>query len=269
MLLFPGTKKPMAEQMVAKWNNKKFFAILYLPYKWLIFFPILFISTLVFGALAVLISALINQKIGSFIGGVLWARFNSYLTPIVVKVTGKGHIHAKQSYVIVANHQSYYDIFVLYGWLGIDIKWVMKQELRKIPGLGIGSEKVGHIFIDRSSAKSALTSIEAAKKKIVNGTSIVFFPEGTRSLTGRMNSFKKGAFKMALELELPVLPVTIIGTKNILPSGTISLLPGFAKLIVHAPIEITKYKQETIDALAGKAREVIREGLIQNGVVQE
>ncbi len=79
---------------------------------------------------------------------------------MLVKVHGRENINPQQSYVIVSNHQSHYDVFVLYGWLGIDFKWVMKQELRKVPGLGIGCEKVGHIFIDRSNTERAFSITE-------------------------------------------------------------------------------------------------------------
>lgn len=235
--------------------------ILYQPYKWLVYVPFLALSTLLFGALAVTLSALVNQRVGSFIGGAVWSRLNGYMTPIFVKVIGREHIDKKQSYVIVANHQSHFDIFVLYGWLGIDFKWVLKQELRKIPGLGIGSEKVGHIFIDRSNSERAIASINAAKKKIVNGTSVIFFPEGTRSRTGRLGEFKKGAFKFALDIGLPLLPVTIINTRKILPPHSINLLPGRATMVVHEKIEVAGYSDANMDELMGKVRSAIQSGL--------
>ena len=93
-----------------------------------------------------------------------------------VNVTGRENIDPQQSYVVVANHQSLYDVFVLYGFLGIDFKWVMKQEMRSVPGLGIGCERMGHIFVDRSNVQAAMASIKAAESKIRNGTSVVFFP---------------------------------------------------------------------------------------------
>jgi 1-acyl-sn-glycerol-3-phosphate acyltransferase len=240
---------------------RKILFIFYQPYKWLVYVPFLIVSTLVFGAIATILSTLINQKIGSFIGGAVWARLNGYMTPLFVKVIGKENIDKNQSYVIVANHQSHFDIFVLYGWLGIDFKWVLKQELRKIPGLGIGCEKVGHIFIDRSNPEKAIASINAAKQKIVNGTSVVFFPEGTRRTSGKMGNFKKGAFIFALETGVPILPVTIINTGNILPPRTVNLLPGWANMIIHKKIDVTGYTTQNIDELMSKARNAILSGL--------
>ncbi len=211
--------------------------------------------------MTILLSLIFTPKIVGFICGAIWARLNGYMTPIFVNVTGREHIDKKQSYVVVSNHQSQYDIFVLYGWLGIDIKWVMKKELRKIPGLGIGSKKVGHIFIDRSDSQAALETINTAKKNIVNGTSIIFFPEGTRSRTGELTPFKKGAFRLAIDLKLPILPITITGTRNILPSGTIDLFPGKAKMLIHKPIDIKGYNNDNFSDLMDVTYRTIKSGI--------
>lgn len=240
---------------------RKILVVLYQPYKWLVYVPFLILSTLVFGAIAVILSTLVNQKVGSFIGGAVWSRLNGYMTPIFVKVIGKENIDRTQSYVIVPNHQSHFDVFVLYGWLGIDFKWVLKQELRKVPGLGIGCEKVGHIFIDRSNHEKAIASINAARKKIVNGTSVIFFPEGTRQATGTLGEFKKGAFKFAIDMGLPLLPVTILNTNKILPPHSLNLLPGRATMIVHPKIDISGYSDENIEELMMKTRAAIQSGI--------
>ncbi len=221
--------------------------------------PYIAISTLFCGSMAVVIATLVSQRIASILCGQYWARFIGILTPMFVKVSGRENIHKKQSYVIVANHQSFYDIILIYGWLGVDFRWVMKQELRKIPALGIACEKIGHIFVNRSSATAALASIEATKKKISNGTSVIFFPEGTRSLTGEMGQFKRGAFKMAFDLNLPILPMTIKGTRNILPADSIALLPGKASLTIHPAIDISKYSSNDMGKLMEDVKRVISE----------
>ncbi|OHD65856.1 MAG: acyl-phosphate glycerol 3-phosphate acyltransferase [Spirochaetes bacterium RBG_13_51_14] len=240
---------------------KKILHALYQPYKWLIFIPWLAFSTIFFGSLAAIMVSVTNPRIASLLCGKVWARLNGYMTPMLVSVTGRDNIGKKQSYVIVSNHQSQYDIFVLYGWLGVDFKWVMKQELRQIPGIGIGCEKVGHIFIDRSDHASALASLNAAKEKVVNGTSVIFFPEGTRSKDGTLLPFKKGAFKMAVDLGLPILPITIIGTKNILPSNTMDLFPGRARMIIHRPIDTAQFDDHNLQELMDATRAVIQSGL--------
>jgi 1-acyl-sn-glycerol-3-phosphate acyltransferase len=180
---------------------------------------------------------------------------------MLVTVRGRRHIDKRRSYVIVSNHLSHYDIFVLYGWLGIDFKWVMKKELRSLPALGAACEKMGHIYIDRSNRETAIASLEEAKKGIVNGTSVLFFPEGTRSVSGGMGEFKKGAFVMALDMGIPILPVTILHTDKILPPRTMDLFPGRASMVVHEPIDVAAYGTERLGDLMAAAREVIQAGL--------
>ncbi len=238
---------------------KKILYILYQPYKWLVFAPILAISTLFFGFLATLLTFFINPKIVSLIG-VIWSRMCSYLTPMFVKVTGRENIDRNQSYIIASNHQSHYDVFVLYGWLGIDFKWVMKQELRKIPALGIACDKIGHIYIDRSHPEAAIASLNAARDRLVNGTSALFFPEGTRSRSDEMGEFKKGAFKMAITVNLPILPITIIGTRKVLPADTLNLFPGRTKMIIHKPVDVSGYSDDNIHELMEKVKNIIKSG---------
>jgi 1-acyl-sn-glycerol-3-phosphate acyltransferase len=230
-------------------------------HKWLIFFPILLLTTAFLGSLAVFLAMAWSVKVGSQICGVYWARINSWVTPMFVSITGRENVDERQSYVIVSNHQSHFDIFVLYGWLGIDFKWVMKAELRKVPFLGYACEKLEHIYIDRSNHDAAVDSINRAKTRIVDGTSVVFFPEGTRSKTGQIRSFKKGAFRFALDIDTPILPITIVGTKNILPKGTVDLYPGRAQMIIHPPISLDNYSHDNIEELMEKTRVTIQSGL--------
>ncbi|MCG8313924.1 MAG: 1-acyl-sn-glycerol-3-phosphate acyltransferase [Pseudomonadales bacterium] len=210
---------------------------LYTPYKWLFFLPAMVISTNI-AALILIFYCLLGGKKLTKVVPVLWARFNTKVTPASVTVIGRENIDFNQSYVIVANHQSQFDIFAIYGWLGIDLRWVMKQELRNIPVFGYACEVMGQIIIDRSNPKQAMKTIEQAKDKVKDGTSIMFFPEGTRSLDGQLLPFKAGAFKFATELGLPILPVTIRGSHAILPPKTIRLQPGEIDIIVHPPIEV-------------------------------
>jgi len=238
---------------------KALFAV-YQIYKWLIFLPLLGLSTIILTIAAVPIIWLFGERAGQ-ISGILWARFNSFITPMRMAVKGGENIDPNQSYVVVANHQSQFDIFAIYGWLPLDFRWVMKVELRKAPVLGYYCYKAGHVFINRSDHASALTSINEAKKRITGGTSIIFFPEGTRSKTGQLMDFKKGAFKFALDMQLPVLPVTISGTKDILPTNTMALFPGNATMTIHKPIDTSAYDENTIQDLINKSRESIQDGL--------
>ncbi len=239
---------------------KKILRILYQPYKFFIYAPLLVVDTAVCGFILLLLSFVVRPKTASIMA-IIWARVIGLMTPMRLKVTGRENIDTKQSYVIAANHQSLYDIPVLYGWLGIDFKWVMKQELRKIPIIGICCERLGHIIIDRSNTASAVRSINEAKDKIVNGTSVVFFPEGTRSMDGKLIRFKKGAFKFAIDLGIPILPVTIKGTRDIIPNKTMNLFPGKAEMIIHEPVDVSQYEDGSIKNLMEKVKGVIGEGL--------
>jgi 1-acyl-sn-glycerol-3-phosphate acyltransferase len=240
---------------------RKLAYIFYQPYKWLFFIPAFFTMTFVLGVLAFFFSIPAGSRLTGKVFGVNWARVATLLTPVIVKVKGRENIRKRQSYVIIANHQSAYDILVLYGWLRTDIRWVMKRELRYIPGLGFGSRVIGHVFIDRSSAKASLKSIQRAKKNIGQGTSLIFFPEGSRSLTGEVGQFKKGAFKTAYDLNFSILPVTVNGTRNICPTGTLDILPGKVNIQIHEPIDINGYDYNQVGELMEKTRSVICSGI--------
>lgn len=211
---------------------------LYTAYKWVFVLPILVLTTTVLGSLIIALSFLGAPDYASRVFGTLWAKINTKAALIGVQTTGKEHIKQGQSYVVVANHQSLLDIYLLYGYLGIDVKWVMKQELRAVPVLGLACEMMGHVIVDRSNTASALASMERARERIKDGMSVIFFAEGTRSRSGELKPFKKGAFRMAQELNLPILPITIQNTRHILPSDTIDLRPGVTRMTIGKPISV-------------------------------
>jgi 1-acyl-sn-glycerol-3-phosphate acyltransferase len=237
---------------------------LYQPYKYLVVAPFLVMWSAYCVFVALLLILFTTSRNASRFAAVPWARGLAWITPMKVEVKGREHIDPRQSYVLVSNHQSQYDIFLLYGWLGVDFKWVMKQELRKVPGIGVACEKLGHIFIDRSNHAAALARLEAAKTEIVDGTSVIFFPEGTRSRDGKLKRFKKGAFRMALDLGLPILPLTVTGTRDVLPAGTSDLLPGSACLIIHEPVPVAGLTADDCQDLSDRVREIIAAGLPSN-----
>ncbi|MAX55649.1 MAG: 1-acyl-sn-glycerol-3-phosphate acyltransferase [Alcanivoracaceae bacterium] len=223
--------------------------LFYFLYSWLIFVPLMAATTLVCGAICLaLVPFLPADRVARY-SAVPWARLCLLYSGVRVDQFGHHNLQPGQSYVIVANHLSQFDIFVLYGYLGVDFRWVMKHELRKVPVIGICCEKLGHIFINRSDRDAAIASLNEARVRLSHGASVLFFPEGTRSRDGQLKPFKKGAFKMAQELQLPVLPVTLTGTFDILPPGTARLQPGHqATLTLHAPQPIPR-NEEDVDRL--------------------
>lgn len=238
--------------------------ILYWPYQlyaWLIYVPLVCVLTLLFSALTVLFSMLVSPRFASRYFASTWARLVAWLTPVRVTVTGAEHADRQHTYVVACNHQSQYDIPLVYGWLDLDLKWVMKQELRRIPGIGIGCEKAGHIFIDRSNPRSARAAVMAALDRLGDGVGILFFVEGTRSDDGRLLPFKKGAFRLAIEQQLPLLPITLSGTRDVLPARSLRLFPGRCAMHIHPPIDTRGLALDQIDTLMERARQAIESRL--------
>ena len=231
---------------------------LYQPYKWLLLMPLFIFFTLLFSTTSLISSLLISQKAGAF-SACMWGRVICFITPLKIFIRGKENICKKHSYVIISNHQSAYDIFLLSGFLPINFRWIMKKELLKVPLLGFACKKAGFIFIDRKSPKAALKSIIEVKKKLVNGASVAVFPEGTRSQQKEMLPFKKGAFKFAFDLELDILPVTIVNSYKIMRKGFFNVVPGKTGLIVHKSIPIKDYNND-MDKLMTETRELLEIG---------
>lgn len=219
------------------------------------------VITLVAGWLTVLVSWLISPRFASRHFARNWARAIAWLTPISVKIVGAENADRDRSYVVVANHVSQYDILALYGWLDLDLKWVIKKELRKMPGVGIGCEKAGHIFVDRKNPAEARKAVNDALNRLGDGIGILFFAEGTRSRDGRMLPFKKGAFRIAQMEQLPILPVTLLGTGDIMPAKSLQIFPGRATLVIHPAIEPLEESPENMRDLMKRTRDTIASAL--------
>jgi 1-acyl-sn-glycerol-3-phosphate acyltransferase len=230
--------------------------LLHRVYTWLLFVPFLGVLTALMGA-CVLITSSFAPRFSNRIWPLIWSRLNFLLTPARVTVTGLENINPGKSYIIASNHISQYDIFVLYGWLPVDLKWVIKKELRKVPVIGIACAALGHIFLDRRNKASAINSLQAAKDSLRPGSSVLFFPEGTRSKNGELLPFKKGAFMLARDIDIPVLPVTVRGTEKILPPGSLKLRPGRAEMIIHPEIAVETVRSMSAEDLALHTRDII------------
>jgi 1-acyl-sn-glycerol-3-phosphate acyltransferase len=231
----------------------------YLFYKWVIIIPTLLISTLIIGSLIIVLCFVGLTNFAPRVLATLWARLNAFVTLMKVEVHGKEHLEEGRSYILAANHLSLVDIYVLYGFTGLNLRWVMKKELRKVPVLGLACELMGHIYVDRSATEKALESIQAARERIQDDMCVVFFPEGTRSRTSELRTFKKGAFRMAQDLGIPVVPVSINNTNRIVPSDTLDWRPGAVSLTFHQPIPVDK--NTDINKLAIETRAIIVDAL--------
>jgi len=234
---------------------------LFLFYQWFIAFPVLLVITILVAILTIILSPLLSNSKLSYYPARFWGRIFCLLTFVRVKITGLENFDPKQSYVIALNHQSIFDIFVVYGWLPVIFKWVMKAELRKIPLVGQACAAAGHIFMDRSNPVAAKHSLENAEKQLKNGVSVVIFPEGTRTYTGEMGQFKRGAFRIATDLSLPIVPVTLKGSYERLHRNTLKLNPGLIEIIVHNPIDVKLFSQDQTQDLVQQTWDVIHNGL--------
>ncbi len=226
---------------------------LFQPYKWLVFGPLLVLSTALAGSFIILFGRWLprfcNQRVAPG-----WCRFIAAIALSATQVNGRANLVPGQSYIVVANHQSHFDILALYGSLGLDLRWVMKQELRKIPVFGRAAEELGHIYVDRRNRQRAREQMAAARKGFRPGTSVLFFPEGTRSDNGELLPFKSGAFAMAKQLELPILPVALSGTRDIAPARSLDLFPGTAQMTVLEPIPSSEVCALDIEDLIERSR---------------
>jgi len=231
---------------------------LYPLWQWLVLIPVSAVATVVTALGTIALCAFGFQRRANVELAARWARFIAHLTPMRVQLEGAENIEPGQSYVVVCNHQSQYDIPLIYGFCGLDLRWVMKSEIGKLPFIAQGCRAIGHIFIDRGNPDQARAKINCAVAKLPRGTGVLFFPEGTRSRTGDLIKFRKGAFRVAVDRNLPVLPMTVVGTRSLLPAGSLRIRPGRVRLIIHPPIRPGDQPvDEAVTDLCRRARSII------------
>lgn len=210
--------------------------ILFIFYFWVVALPVYGVITFL-TALSTSIGCMLGGKrIFSYIPGMIWARIACILTLCPVKVNGRENIQKGTSYVFVSNHQGAYDIFLIYGYLGAPIKWMMKKGLAKIPFVGFACRMAGFIFVDYSSARNAQKSIQEAEKNLLAGQSLIIFPEGGRTSDGHIQNFKRGAYQIAVDLQLPLVPITLNGPYKVMPSGSWNVRPHRIEMTIHPPV---------------------------------
>lgn len=192
------------------------------------------------------------------IGGA-WSRALLGVFGVEVAVEGGANAPAGPA-VYAANHASTLDIFVVFGHLPVDFRIIFKQSVGYIPILGWSIRLAGHVPIDRANPFRARESLERAARRIAAGTSVVVFPEGTRSPDGRIGLFKRGSFRLAIEAGVPVVPVSIVGVKAIVPRGLPSVRPGLVRVVIHPPVPAAGRPLEAVDVFAAEVRAVVAAG---------
>ena len=190
-----------------------------------------------------------------------WSRLTCWLSLCKISARGHENLDKNKSYVFVANHQGAFDIFLTYGFLNHNIVWMQKHSLRSLPLVGYASKMAGHVFVNNTNATTRAITLKEAISKVKDGVSIVIFPEGARTHTGKMRQFKKGAFYIATEEKLPIVPLTINGPFNVLKRGTLNLKPGKLELVIHPPISTENICEEDIPELINTTRDIIYSAL--------
>lgn len=229
-------------------------------YQWLIAIPILVAATLLCAILTVI---LVPWKNSAFVHGfqMLWSRLFFWLFFMNPKIEGTENLKKGQSYVFVGNHTSFFDCWIVYGWLPVVFKWIMKYSIRRIPFVGIACKAAGHIFIQRGATKQALKSLEEAKSRLTDGVSVVIFPEGTRSADGQIGKFKRGAFQIAFDLGLPVVPFSVCGLHEVMPKGSLLVNPGQkVKIVVGKPVDLSVYAEDQHNQAIEDIRQMVISG---------
>ncbi|WP_278695398.1 lysophospholipid acyltransferase family protein [Leyella stercorea] len=209
---------------------------LYRTYQLLIALPLIALYTLITSLMVTIGCTLGNGHFWGYYPGKWWAQFIIRILLLPVKVEGRENLVKGQSYVFVANHQGAFDIFLIYGFLSRNFKWMMKRQLRQMPFVGKACESAHHIFVDKRGASKIRETYDRARQTLQGGMSLVVFPEGARSFTGHMGVFKRGAFMLADDIELPVVPLTINGSFDIMPRTR------DMKWVVWHPLRLTIHK---------------------------
>jgi 1-acyl-sn-glycerol-3-phosphate acyltransferase len=190
-----------------------------------------------------------------------WSRTIARCNGVEVRVEGLENLEQDHPYIFAANHQSQFDIFALDGFLMVDFRWMAKKELFRIPIVGPAMRLAGSIPIDRSRGRQALKSLAEAATRIASGTSVVIFPEGTRTLDGRLQPFKSGAMYLAIKSGVDIVPMAIIGGFEIMPKGSFLAKPGRITIKIGQPVSSKDYtqkqKQQLADLLHDKVAHLI------------
>jgi 1-acyl-sn-glycerol-3-phosphate acyltransferase len=190
-----------------------------------------------------------------------WGRIILAASGVKVKLEGMDNLSIGTSYIFASNHQSQFDIFSMQGYFEFDFRWLAKKELFQIPLFGQAMRLAGYIPVDRSHGRQAMKSLIEAAERIAAGTSVIIFPEGTRSRDGKLHEFKTGGLVLAIKSGVPLVPVAIKGTYEILPKGCLFAKPGNVIIRVGKPIETSNYtvkqKQELAQVLHDEVKELL------------
>jgi 1-acyl-sn-glycerol-3-phosphate acyltransferase len=220
--------------------------------------PAISVYTIAFGSVS-LLSTLFDRS-GNFSHRCArgWAWMILKTSGVRVNVAGLERLDSSRSYVFAANHQSIYDIPIVFACLPFQLRIISKESLGRIPFIGWHLLRAGHVLVDRSNPGAGV--VKKMARLVEEGHSLIVFPEGTRSIDGAVGRFKGGSFVIALQSALPVVPITITGSRHVMRKGQVTVHPGTVALTVHEPIETKDLSRDVVRELADRVRAVVAPG---------
>lgn len=221
--------------------------------------PAISVYTIVLGTLSIG-SSLFDRR-GFFAHGCarLWAHLILRTTGVTVRASGVERLDPARNYVLASNHQSIYDIPVLFDTIPLQLRIVAKASLGRFPFLGWHLRRTGHLLVQRDNPGAGV--FKRMARLIGDGVSLIVFPEGTRSRDGRVARFKGGAFLIAIDAGLPIVPVSVSGSRHVMQKGRLMTRPGTVRVVVHEPIPAGGLTREDARALADRVRAVVAQGV--------
>ncbi len=226
-------------------------------YHTLRFWIVIVILSIILGTIAIILGIFDKSGNKSHEVAALWSRLICRWNGIKVEITGTENILVGQPQIFIANHQSYYDIFALAGYLAVQLRWVSKAVLFRIPFMGWGMSAAGYIPVERNNRKQSYQAFLNTLEAIKAGSSIVVFPEGTRSEDGSIGVFKKGSQLLAQRAKVPMVPVTIVGTRDIIRKGSMLFHPGTVRIIISPCIALEEKDTKKGDEILQEIRNII------------
>jgi 1-acyl-sn-glycerol-3-phosphate acyltransferase len=230
------------------------------PYHWwrTVFFliPAIGVCTVVLGTLSVVSSVFDSSGDFGHRCARMWARMILWTTGVRVTTKGVEQLDPRQSYVLASNHQSIYDIPIAFASLPLQLRIIAKASLGNFPFLGWHLQRTGHMLVDRQNPGPGV--LKKMAKLIGGSRSLIVFPEGTRSTDGVVGRFKGGMFLLAIEAGLPVVPVSIAGSRFVMLKGRLMTCPGDVTITVHDPISTEGVTREQAREFAERVRAIVR-----------
>jgi 1-acyl-sn-glycerol-3-phosphate acyltransferase len=233
------------------------------PYHWwrTVFYliPAITIYTIVCGA-ASLVSSLFDKN-GHFAHGCArtWSWLILKTTGVDVTIVGLDKLTPGTTYIFVANHSSHYDTPVVFTHIPYQVRIIAKQSLAMFPVLGWHLKRGGHLFVDRRDP-DRMGILKRWRALVSQGLSLIVYPEGTRTPDGHVARFKAGSFLLAIQAGLPIVPLSIVGTRNVMPKGRLRTEPAHVTLVVHDPIQPPVIAEPTVHdakALADRVHDIV------------